>query len=301
MSPRTPRSPTAGRRRPSTAPRSRAGSPRTFTLDELRTSFRAVERLPDLRKGSAAYDGQFLVPTLEGGSSGWRCGSAPSAGRPVGVYPETKHPVVLPARSGSRSRSRSWRRWRRPARGGPGLPVFIQSFEAGNLRQLDAVTDLPLVQLAYPGGVSADGLSYDALLTPEGLAQVATYADAVGVHKGAVLDLDTLRADGAGGRRPRGRSGRPRVGRSGRRTPFCRRPSAGATTPPRTATSRPRSAPSPPPAWTASSRITRTGRSPPSGGSRTRSPGPHVAAPGRVEHSGFEPLTSSMPLTRSTN
>ena len=35
-----------------------------FTLDELRT-LRARERLPDVRPGSAAFDGRFGVPTLQ--------------------------------------------------------------------------------------------------------------------------------------------------------------------------------------------------------------------------------------------
>jgi glycerophosphoryl diester phosphodiesterase len=35
-----------------------------FTADELR-QLKAIERLPDLRPGSAKFDGQFVVPTLE--------------------------------------------------------------------------------------------------------------------------------------------------------------------------------------------------------------------------------------------
>lgn len=35
-----------------------------FTLDEIR-SLRAIERLPDLRPGSAKFDGQFAVPTID--------------------------------------------------------------------------------------------------------------------------------------------------------------------------------------------------------------------------------------------
>ena len=160
-----------------------------FTLEELRT-LRAVERLPDLRTGSAAYDGQFLVPTLEEVVRlAVRLGA--ERGRPVGVYPETKHPSYFRA-IGLPLEEPLLATLEAAGAGGPDLPVFVQSFEAGNLRQLNETTDLPLVQLAYPGGASADGLGYDAMLTPAGLDQVATYADAVGVHKAAVLDPATL-------------------------------------------------------------------------------------------------------------
>jgi glycerophosphoryl diester phosphodiesterase len=35
-----------------------------FTLDEIK-SLRAIERLPDLRPGSAKFDGEFLIPTVD--------------------------------------------------------------------------------------------------------------------------------------------------------------------------------------------------------------------------------------------
>ncbi len=164
-----------------------------FTLDELR-QLRAVERLPDLRPESAAYDGQFLVPTLEEVVAlAVELGAA--RGRPVGVYPETKHPSYFRA-IGLPLEERLVEVLEAADAGGPDLPVFVQSFEAQNLRQLAEATDLPLVQLAYPGGVSADGLGYDDVLTPAGLAEVAAYADAIGVHKAAVLDPATLAPTG---------------------------------------------------------------------------------------------------------
>ncbi|HEX9166440.1 MAG TPA: glycerophosphodiester phosphodiesterase family protein, partial [Gemmatimonadales bacterium] len=58
-----------------------------FTLAELRT-LRARERL-SFR--STAFDGQFLVPTFDEVIALAQRGSR-EAGRPVGVYPETKHP-----------------------------------------------------------------------------------------------------------------------------------------------------------------------------------------------------------------
>src|SRR5688500_13064955 len=102
-----------------------------FTLAELRT-LRARERLPELR--GTAHDGRFAIPTLDEVVA-----LAARAG--VGVYPETKHPTYfaslgLPLEPPLLA-----------ALEGFGGPVFIQSFEAGNLRALRAQTGHPLVRL----------------------------------------------------------------------------------------------------------------------------------------------------------
>ena len=61
-----------------------------FTLTELKT-LRAKERLPQLRKANMAYDGRFDVPTFEEILELAKAESA-KTGRPIGIYPETKHP-----------------------------------------------------------------------------------------------------------------------------------------------------------------------------------------------------------------
>ena len=63
-----------------------------FTLDELRT-LRARERLPEVRPGSAAFDGQFGIPTLQEIARPRPTRRASAADIPVGLYPETKHPT----------------------------------------------------------------------------------------------------------------------------------------------------------------------------------------------------------------
>ena len=162
-----------------------------FTLAEFKT-LRATERLPGLRPASAVYNGQFQVATLD---EVLRLAEALGAarGRAVGVYPETKHPsyfreIGLPleeklvaALHGAGYTSRE-------------DPAWIQSFEVGNLRQLRRETDLRLVQLAEATGGPFDlpGATYRARMSPAGLAEVATYADAVGVAKALVLDPQTL-------------------------------------------------------------------------------------------------------------
>lgn len=160
-----------------------------FTLAELKT-LRAVERLPDLRPANTAYDGQFEVPTFAEVIALARA-MGEERGRPVGLYPETKHPsyfraIGLPLEGALVDALH--------AAGYTSAtdPVWIQSFEVGNLEALDRMTELRLVQLAYLGGTPADrpALDYDAMMTPDGLRAVARYADAVGVAIPFVLDAD---------------------------------------------------------------------------------------------------------------
>ncbi len=144
-----------------------------FTLAEIRT-LRARERLPFR---SHAYDGQFQIPTFDDVIAlAQRLGR--ERGRPVGIYPETKHPayfrtIGLPledtllaalARHGWNSRE---------------APVFIQSFEVANLRQLRKATRVRLIQL----------VSRPDMVTGPGLAAIAAYADGIGPEKQLILPV----------------------------------------------------------------------------------------------------------------
>lgn len=144
-----------------------------FTLAELRT-LRARERLPTR---SRAYDGQFGIPTFEEVLA-----LADSAGRRrnrvVGVYPETKHPtyfreIGLPLEPKLLQALRSKGLDRRSA------PVFIQSFEDSNLRVLRRETRVRLVQL----------ITDERQVTPEALADIVTYADAIGPNLRLVIGV----------------------------------------------------------------------------------------------------------------
>jgi glycerophosphoryl diester phosphodiesterase len=116
------------------------------------------------------------------------------------VYPETKHPsyhdgvglsieeplVATLDRVGLNKKS---------------SPVFIQSFEVSNLKELNHMTRVRLVQLVDANDVRLDGTidstgygpydfvlagdtrTYADLVTPAGLAEIATYADGVGPWK----------------------------------------------------------------------------------------------------------------------
>ena len=170
-----------------------------FTLEELRT-LRAEERLPLVRPGNTRYDGRFQVPTFDevldvAREEGRR------RGRTIGVYPETKHPSYFDS-IGLSLEEPLVRALRRHHLDRPNAPVFIQSFETGNLRDLANRVRVPLVQLVDAGGApydlqsSGDGRTYSDLVTPDGLREIATYAEGVGANKNLVLPRDATGSTG---------------------------------------------------------------------------------------------------------
>jgi len=160
-----------------------------FTLAELKR-LRARERLPQLRAANAAFDGREGIPTLDEILALVKAEEA-RTGRRIGLYPETKHPshfraIGLPleepllaalSRAGYRSRQD---------------PVFIQSFEAGNLEALRLRTDLRLVQLMAAEGGPPDrpGTLYRTMRTPAALKSLARHVDGIGVEKALVIPRD---------------------------------------------------------------------------------------------------------------
>lgn len=163
-----------------------------FTLAELKT-LRARERLPGLRAKSASFNGAFDVPTLQEIIDLVRAREA-ATGRTIGIYPETKHPsyfdaiglsleellVAVLSANGYDSADDA---------------IFIQSFEVANLKQLNALTGVRLVQLLGDAGrpwdfeLAGDPRSYDDMTTPAGLAEIAGYADGIGPNKGRVIPV----------------------------------------------------------------------------------------------------------------
>jgi glycerophosphoryl diester phosphodiesterase len=163
-----------------------------FTLAELKT-LRARERLPQLRAANAAFDGQESIPTLDEIIALAKAATA-RTGRTIGIYPETKHPsyfrerglplepVLLKALAAAGWTSAE-------------SPVFIQSFEAGNLQALRAETRVRLIQLIGDGR-SADGVSYDAMVTPAGLKAIVAYATGIGPARDRIIPRDAAGALG---------------------------------------------------------------------------------------------------------
>jgi glycerophosphoryl diester phosphodiesterase len=144
-----------------------------FTLAELRT-LRAKERLPFR---SHAYDGQFAIPTFdEVLALADSLGRA--RGRVVGVYPETKHPTYHRS-IGLPLEEKLLASLKARALDDRNAPVFIQSFEDGNLRTLRGQTRVKLVYLT------------SAPLSAERLRDIATFADGVGVNQRLVVGADS--------------------------------------------------------------------------------------------------------------
>ena len=155
-----------------------------FTLAELKT-LRAKERLPLVRPQNTALDGLFEVPTFQEVID-----LAKAKG--VGIYPETKHPTFFQS-LGFSFDAPLLGTLRRNGLDRPTSKVFIQSFEVGNLQRLRRETRLPLIQLIDSQGAPADFVAsgdprtYDDLVTPQGLAEIATYADGIGPDKSRIV------------------------------------------------------------------------------------------------------------------
>lgn len=175
-----------------------------FTLAELKT-LRAIERLPQLRPANSRFDGDFRIPTLmevldlvRATNERFRSAAERNGGidsRIVGIYPETKHPSYF-ASIGLPMEKTLVDQLHSAGFAEPHSPVFIQSFETDKLKLLDRMTPLPLVQLIelegrpYDFTLSGDPRTYLDLTAPECLAEIAGYADAIGVHKALMFPTD---------------------------------------------------------------------------------------------------------------
>jgi len=184
-----------------------------FTLREIKT-LRAIQPLADRPQ---QFNGRFTIPTLE---QVIRLAKRLSRrqDRTIGIYPETKHPtyhqrlgLALEPRLVETLDDAGWNR--------RSAPVFIQSFEQANLKRLDRMTRVKLVQLIDANDVNANGsldftAPYDRpydwtasgrpellartfafLTTDAGLDEVRRYADGIGpwkpyINSSAAVDID---------------------------------------------------------------------------------------------------------------
>ncbi len=140
-----------------------------FTLAELKT-LRAEERIPGTRPGSARYDGQFEVPTLQEVIDLVKRKEA-ETGRAIGIIPETKHPSYFD-RVGLSLEEPLVATLKANGYDGADARVLIQSFEVANLIELNQMTDVRLVQLMTSRGarpydfvLAGDRRTYGDLLT----------------------------------------------------------------------------------------------------------------------------------------
>lgn len=179
-----------------------------FTLAEIKT-LRAIERLPFR---SPFFNGQYEIPTLQEVIDLAKRKSA-ETGRTIGIYPETKHPTYHDS-IGLSLEEPLVKILKDNGLDKEDSPVFIQSFEVSNLKDLNQKIDVPLVQLfdaadialdgtlienqPYDFVVSGDKRTYGDLRTPEGLKEVATYADGIGPWKRMIVSVKGTDADGDG-------------------------------------------------------------------------------------------------------
>jgi glycerophosphoryl diester phosphodiesterase len=164
-----------------------------FLLEEIKT-LRTRERHP-FRDHSR--DDRFQLATFEE-ILDLAIRRSTEVGRTIGVYPETKHPSYFRSR-GLPLEEPLLAALEKVGWTDRDAPVFLQSFETGNLRELRQKTGVRLIQLLDVEGQpwdlasSGDCRSYRDLATPEGLAWTATYADGIGPNKRLIMPVD---ADG---------------------------------------------------------------------------------------------------------
>ncbi|QFS49402.1 glycerophosphoryl diester phosphodiesterase [Nostoc sphaeroides CCNUC1] len=194
-----------------------------FTLEEIKT-LGAIQRVP-FRDQS--FNGQFEIPTLAEIIDLVKQVEA-QTGKKIGIYPETKHPTYSAEEATYVGTTEKINRniseilidtlkaenFTDPSR------IFIQSFEVGNLKDLhdrimpEAGVDIPLVQLLDASGIELNGTlietqpydfevsndprTYGDLRTPEGLAEIATYADGIGPWKRMIVSVKGTDANGDG-------------------------------------------------------------------------------------------------------
>jgi uncharacterized repeat protein (TIGR01451 family) len=188
-----------------------------FTLAEIKT-LRAVERL-SFREHT--FDGVFQIPTLDEIIALVKQ-TEKDTGKKIGIYPETKHPTYFADKGFNTSQllvdNLVKNNFTDPSR------IFIQSFEVSNLKALHntilpkAGLSIPLVQLIDAYDVADDGTllyqdvnarpydfavagntrTYGDLITPAGLSEIATYANAIGPWKRQIVSVKIVDNNGDG-------------------------------------------------------------------------------------------------------
>nr|WP_180058365.1 glycerophosphodiester phosphodiesterase [Acinetobacter sp. YH12227] len=166
-----------------------------FTLNELNQNVKARERIPQYRPTNTTYNDQSSIPTLEQIIE-LTDAHYKKTGKIVGLYIETKHPTFFQKQNLAMedrllSTLAKYKYTREIA------PVYLQSFETTNLKYFHeqlarrkSLKHAKIIQLldspnAIPGDLQdqATPANYASLATPQGLKDVASYADGIGPSK----------------------------------------------------------------------------------------------------------------------
>lgn len=168
-----------------------------FTLAELKT-LRAKERIPGNRPDNTLYDGRWAVPSFEEVLR-WADKEGRRRGRPVWLHVETKHPSYF-RQLGLGLEERLAKLLRRYGRHRADSSTFLQSFEPTSMERMARLVDTPRVVLLWTPDYrpwdfeqSGDPRTTADLITPEGLAGIASYAQGIGPLLDLVIPKD---ADG---------------------------------------------------------------------------------------------------------
>ena len=164
-----------------------------FTLSELKT-LRAKERLPQIRQRNTIYDGRYSIPTFQEVIDLVKRKEKEQQ-RTIGLYPEAKHPSYF-ASLGLSNEKPIVEMLHKNGYDKASSPIFIQCFETETLKRLKNLTKLRLIQL-----IEEDGQPYDLTLkkdpkmcvdmvTPQGLAEIAKYAQGIGPSKNLIVPRD---------------------------------------------------------------------------------------------------------------
>ncbi|RBY97078.1 glycerophosphodiester phosphodiesterase [Blastococcus sp. TF02-8] len=160
-----------------------------FTHAELRT-LRAVERMPAMRPLNTAYDGRFGILTLGEVVELARCRS--TADRQIRVLAELKHDSSDESAQPAMAALVAEELRRLGADRADGT-VLIQSFDPALLRDLRARLGDGGPQMAQ---LVDDVPAGDAMVTPAGLREISTYAQAIAPSRERVLASAAAAAPG---------------------------------------------------------------------------------------------------------
>ncbi|MEV7789108.1 glycerophosphodiester phosphodiesterase [Streptomyces sp. NPDC088106] len=165
-----------------------------FTLAELKR-LRAVERIPANRPHNTLYDGRWEIPTFDEVLR-WQDEQTRKRGKQVWIYPETKHPTYFRG-LGLGLEERVARVLRRHGKHRRNSPVILQSFEPTGVQRLSRLVDNLLVVLLSGANSrpwdfveSGDPRTVADLVTPEGLREIASYAQGIGPTLDLVIPRD---------------------------------------------------------------------------------------------------------------
>ncbi|MEU4889628.1 glycerophosphodiester phosphodiesterase [Streptomyces xinghaiensis] len=165
-----------------------------FTLAELKT-LRATERIPAVRPHNTLYNGRWEIPSFEEVLR-WADREGRRRGRPVWLHVETKHPSYFRG-IGLGLEERLAKLLRRYGRHRKNAPVFLQSFEPTSMERMSRLVSTPRVVLLWTADdrpwdfrEAGDPRTVADLVTPEGLAWIAGFAQGIGPLLDLVIPKD---------------------------------------------------------------------------------------------------------------